>query len=199
MKNWMADRVRDPATSQMLLAYTRADVAELNRLARGTLRAAGRLGPDQAVETTGGERAFAVGDRVMFLRNERSLGVKNGTLGTLVALGRSEMEVRLDDGRNLRVDRKEYADLTHGYAATIHKMQGATIDRAYVLASRHVDRHAAYVAMSRHRGAAMLRYGREEFSTVDELGRSLGVRRETHDLARVAQGQKVTVRERSRS
>lgn len=171
--DWMAVQVRDPAGSQMLLAYTRADVAELNRLARETLRAAGRLGPDQAVETTNGERVFAAGDRVMFLRNERSLGVKNGTLGTLTALGRSEMEVRLDDGRNLRFDRKDYADLTHGYAATIHKMQGATVDRAYVLASRHMDRHASYVAMSRHRDATMLRYGRDDLATKLELAHSM--------------------------
>lgn len=172
--DWMADRSRDPAGSQMLLAYTRADVAELNGLARAMLRAARQLGPDHVVETTNGERAFAVGDRVMFLRNERSLGVKNGTLGTLTALDRSTMAVRLDDGRKLRFDRKEYADLTHGYAATIHKMQGATVDRTYVLASRHMDRHASYVAMSRHRDAASLRYGREEFAAwhllIDNLG-----------------------------
>jgi Ti-type conjugative transfer relaxase TraA len=181
--DWMADRKRDPAVSQMLLAYTRADVAELNRLARETLRAAERLGPDNAVETTNGERAFAVGDRVMFLRNERSLGVKNGALGTLTALDRSEIEVRLDDGRNLRFDRKEYADLTHGYAATIHKMHGATVDRAYVLASRHMDRHATYVALSRHRDATKLRYGREDFGTLSSLVRSLASRCVAHDLS----------------
>lgn len=181
--DWMADRERDPAASQMLLAYTRADVAELSRLARETLREAGRLGPNQAVETTGGERAFAVGDRVMFLRNERSLGVKNGTLGTLTTLDRLSMDVRLDDGRNLRIDRKEYADLTHGYAATIHKMQGATVDRAYLLASRHMDRHAAYVAMSRHRDATNLRFGREDFATREELVRTLGSVRAKHELA----------------
>ncbi|MNS37673.1 ATP-dependent RecD-like DNA helicase [compost metagenome] len=198
--DWMADRARDPAASQMLLAYTRADVAELNRLAREVLRAAGSLGPDQAVETTKGERAFAAGDRVMFLRNERSLGVKNGTLGTLTALGRSEMAVRLDDGRNLRFDRKEYADLTHGYAATIHKMQGATVDRAYVLASRHMDRHAAYVAMTRHRDATKLRYGREDFATREELARMVGLRRATHELAqRIGQGRSGTTKERSRT
>lgn len=182
--DWMADQQRNPAASQMLLAYTRADVAELNRLAREMLRAAGKLGPDQAVETTNGERAFAVGDQVMFLRNERSLGVKNGTLGTLVALDGSSIGVRLDDGRNLRFDRKEYADLTHGYAATIHKMQGATVDRAYVLASRHMDRHAAYVAMSRHRDATKLRYGREEFATGEKLRQRLGSRRVESDLFR---------------
>ncbi|MGH7026017.1 Ti-type conjugative transfer relaxase TraA [Brevundimonas sp.] len=200
VKDWMADRVRDPAGSQVLLAYTRADVAKLNWLARETLRAAGKLGPDQAVETTNGERPFAVGERVMFLRNERSLGVKNGTLGTLTGLDRSRMTVRLDDGRTLRFDRKEYADLTHGYAATIHKMQGATVDKAYVLASRHMDRHAAYVAMSRHRDATKLRFGREDFATTRELARSLAGRRNPHDLAQyVGQSWKGTAKERSRT
>lgn len=52
----------------------------------------------------------------------------------------------------------------NSYAATIHKVQGATFDKAYVLASSHMDRHAAYVAMSRHRDAMSLRYGREEFA-----------------------------------
>ncbi|WP_204338584.1 hypothetical protein, partial [Rhizobium ruizarguesonis] len=61
---------------------------------------------------------------IMFLRDERSLGVKNGTLGTLTAMGRSWMEVRLDDGQTLRFNRKDYADLTHGYAATIHRCRG---------------------------------------------------------------------------
>ena len=75
----------------MILAYRRADVLELNRLARDRLRAAGELGPEQVVQTERGERAFAAGDRLMFGRNERGLGagpdgrggvaVKNGTIG----------------------------------------------------------------------------------------------------------------------
>ena len=44
-----------------------------------------------------------------------------------------------------------YTDFDHGYATTIHKSQGATVDRSYVLASRSMDRHLAYVAMTRHR------------------------------------------------
>lgn len=173
VNDWMADRQRDPSASRMLLAYTRADAAELNRLAREALRSAGQLGPGRTVDTRAGPRAFAAGDRVMFLRNERSLGVKNGSLGTLTALSRSWMEVRLDDARTLRFDRRDYADLTHGYAATIHKMQGATVDRAWVLASRHMDRHAAYVALSRHRDTTMLRYGRDEFAGREDLVRAL--------------------------
>ncbi len=183
VKEWAEDRRRDPDASRMMLAYTRADAVELNRLARTALRTEGALGPDKLIETTRGPTAFAAGDRVMFLRNEGSMGVKNGTLGTFVRIGRSELEVRLDGRRTLRFDRKDYADLSHGYAATIHKLQGATVDKTYVLASSHMDRHAAYVAMSRHREAVSLHYGREEFAGMRELGVALG-RSRTRQLER---------------
>ncbi len=71
---WDEERRGGPEASQVMLASTRADVAELNRLARERLRAAGELGADQVVETERGERSLAVGDRLMFLRNERGLG-----------------------------------------------------------------------------------------------------------------------------
>ena len=47
------------------------------------MRAAGDLGDDVRLTVERGERSFASGDRVMFLQNERGLGVKNGTLGTI--------------------------------------------------------------------------------------------------------------------
>ncbi|MBL7309580.1 Ti-type conjugative transfer relaxase TraA, partial [Escherichia coli] len=75
---WDAERQAAPEKSRMILASTRVDVAELNRLARARMRAAGALGVEAPVETERGTRAFAPGDRLMFLRNERSLGVKNG-------------------------------------------------------------------------------------------------------------------------
>ena len=87
VEGWDAARRAEPERSQVMLAYTRADVRDLNELARAKVRAAGELGADRTVTTERGERVFAAGDRVMFLRNERSLGVKNGTLGTAGAAG----------------------------------------------------------------------------------------------------------------
>ena len=82
VEGWDEVRRTRPEASQVMLAHTRVDVAELNRLARGRMREGGALkGEDQLLGTERGARAFAVGDRLMFLRNERSLGVKNGTLG----------------------------------------------------------------------------------------------------------------------
>ncbi|UTP40932.1 Ti-type conjugative transfer relaxase TraA [Phenylobacterium sp. LH3H17] len=170
---WADARGAEPRSSQVMLAYLRADVAELNRMARDRMREAGQLGEDQAVTTMRGARDFAAGDRVMFLRNERSLGVKNGTLGEIVAVSATDMSVRLDDGRAVAFDLKDYADLDYGYASTIHKSQGVTVDRAHVLASGHLDRHAAYVALSRHRARADLHYDRETFAQDRDLVRAL--------------------------
>jgi hypothetical protein len=148
------------------LAYTRDDVRELNAQAREILRGEGKLGRGEAVQTIRGAREFAAGDRIMFLRNEKSLGVKNGTLGTVERVGSGALQVRLDgkDESRIAVETKDYQDLDYGYASTIHKSQGTTVDRSYVLASQYFDRHTSYVALSRHREAATLFYAQEDFA-----------------------------------
>jgi len=147
------------------LAYTRADVHSLNTRARELRRAAGELGAGEMIETSRGAREFATGDRLYFLRNERSLGVKNGSLGTVERIRDEVLQVRLDgqDERRIVVDPRFYSDLDHGYAATVHKTQGTTVDRTYVLATPHFDRHSTYVALSRHREAATLFDGPDDF------------------------------------
>ena len=68
----------------------------------------------------------------------------------------SGLTVRLDgsDHREVRFDLKDYAQIDHGYAATIHKAQGMTVDRTHVLATPGMDAHGSYVALSRHPGDA---------------------------------------------
>ena len=173
---WWQAKAEAPGSSQVMLAYTRDDVTALNGLARGRMQAAGALRPDQVVETTRGARLFAEGERIVFLRNERDLGVKNGTLGTIEQLSETRMGVRLDDGRRVAFDHKAYTDLDHGYATTIHKSQGVTVDRAHVLASGFMDRHATYVALSRHREAVTLHYDRTTFA--DDAALAKGLARE---------------------
>ncbi len=170
---WDSERTGDPAHSRIILTHTNEECDELNGLARDRMKQHGTLATDIAVKTTRGERLFAAEDRIMFLRNERELGVKNGSLGTVEQVDRSRMAVRLDDGRHVAFDLKDYSDVTHGYAATIHKAQGVTVDRAHVLATPGLDRHAAYVALSRHRDAVHLHYGNDDFADSDRLARML--------------------------
>ncbi len=64
--------------------------------------------------------------------------------------------------------------IDHGYAATVHKSQGVTVDRAHVLATELMDRHATYVGLTRHRDAVVVHYSQAEFSTPEALARVLG-------------------------
>ena len=109
----------------------------------------------------------------MFLQNERGLGVKNGTLGTIEQVSTQSMTVQTDDGRSVRFDFKDYNRVDHGYAATIHKAQGMTVDRTHVLATPGMDAHSSYVALSRHRDGMELHYGRDDFASQDRLRRTL--------------------------
>ena len=188
---WDAQRRADPGQSRIILTHTNAEVRDLNLAARERLRDAGELGADVGIAAERSARDFASGDRIMFLKNDRGLGVKNGTLGRIETVSPERMAVRLDDGRRLAFDFKDYAHVDHGYAATIHKSQGVTVDRTHVLATPGMDRHSAYVALSRHRDGVQLHYGRDDFADQRQLVRTLGRERAkdmASDYARDADG-----------
>ncbi|MDX3966316.1 MAG: Ti-type conjugative transfer relaxase TraA [Bradyrhizobium sp.] len=166
---WDRDRQANPDASRIILTHTNAEVRELNEAARDRMRDAGELGADVHIAAERGARNFAPGDRIMFLQNERGLGVKNGTLGTIEQVSPQSMTVRTDDGRNVAFDLKDYNKIDHGYAATIHKAQGMTVDRTHVLATPGMDAHGSYVALSRHRDGMDLHYGRDDFAGQDKL------------------------------
>ena len=170
---WDRDRQASPDRSRIILTHTNDEVRVLNEAARMRMRAAGDLGNEVRVTVERGDRGFASGDRVMFLQNERGLGVKNGTLGTIDQVSSQSITVRTDDGRPVAFDLRDYNRIDHGYAATIHKAQGMTLDRTHVLATPGMDAHASYVALSRHRDGMDLHYGRDDFASQDRLIRTL--------------------------
>jgi Ti-type conjugative transfer relaxase TraA len=173
IERWDRGRQAAPDRSRIILTHTNDEVRTLNEAARERMRAAGDLGDDVRLSVERGARNFAGGDRVMFLQNERGLGVKNGTLGTIEQVSATSMTVQTDDGRSVRFDLKDYGRIDHGYAATIHKAQGMTVDRAHVLATPGLDAHGSYVALSRHRDGMDLHYGRDDFASRDRLIRTL--------------------------
>jgi ATP-dependent exoDNAse (exonuclease V) alpha subunit len=141
----------------VMLARRHRDVDELNLLARSVLRREGQLDPDVPL----GARCFAAGDRVVAGRNRPSLGVRNGMLGTVVAIdaARERLQFRSDDGREItlpfRYSRARRPDglpqLDHGYALTTYRSQGSTWARSFVLGCQDMYREEAYTALSRHR------------------------------------------------
>jgi Ti-type conjugative transfer relaxase TraA len=179
---WDADRRAEPAASRIILTHMNKEVAMLNQAARERMAAQGELGQDTTVQTERGVRQFAKNDRILFLKNERELGVKNGSLGTVERAARDSFVVRLDDGRKIDVDLKSYNHVDHGYAATIHKTQGMTVDRTHVLATPGMDAHSTYVALSRHRVETTLHYGRDDFQDEAQLRQTLA-RERPKDMA----------------
>jgi Ti-type conjugative transfer relaxase TraA len=162
---WRQAGAAHPNESRLILACIQDDVRQLNVQARELRQAAGELGHSQVIQTERGARKFAPHDRIYFLRNERSLGVKNGSLGTIEAIEHGVLQIRLDgdEERRVAVDSRYYSHLEHGYAAAVHKTRGTTVDRTFVLATPYFDRHSTYVALSRHREGADVFYAAEDF------------------------------------
>ena len=81
------------------------------------------------------------------------VGVLNGTRLTLASIDsrQGNLHCRDDHHRSVRIPFRYAADglLTHGYAMTIHKAQGATLTRALVLADDTMTAEHAYTALSR--------------------------------------------------
>jgi len=157
--DWWAAMGRSEEQPPVMIAARRADVADLNGRARALMVADGRLGP-QALAVGGQE--YAVGDRIVTLRNQRRrLGVANGTRGTVTAIdvAAGALELCTDDGRGVRLPhwyltgsrRWPRRRVDYGYAVTGHKSEGMTTDRAFVLGSEDVYKEWGYTAMSRGR------------------------------------------------
>lgn len=166
------NREYDPAKSTLILAHLRRDVRMLNELARAKLVERGIIEQGFVFNTADGNRNFAAGDQIVFLKNEGSIGVKNGMLGTLVEAAPGRLVAVTGEGEHLRqviVEQRFYNNVDHGYATTVHKSQGATVDRVKVLASLSLDRHLTYVAMTRHREDLGVYYGRRSFTKAGGL------------------------------
>jgi len=83
------------------------------------------------------------------------------------------LSLRLEDGRSFSLDSARYSHIQHGFATTIHKAQGMTVDNTHFLAQRSTLANLANVAMTRHRHSARLYYSRHSFSDVAEYENGL--------------------------
>ena len=143
---------RSDGADAAMFALARSDVEALNRLARSLAKDSGEVsGPE--LEAAG--RPFAVGDEVIALRGDRRLGVVNGTRGRVSAVDFTQGSLSFTDrtGREVTVPAEylEAGRLGWGYATTLHKGQGSTVGRAFLLGSEGLYREAGYTGLSRGR------------------------------------------------
>ncbi len=150
---WAADV--EAGADAAMLAWRRANVAELNARGREVIAAKGHLG---AAEVVVGQRHYATGDWIVTLAPGAEGQLVTSEQGTVIAVDPAtrSLYARMDDGRAQRFGPDELSPdrLAHGYALTVHRSQGATLDTAH----RFEDgggRELAYVGMSRARQRSM--------------------------------------------
>ena len=106
--------------------------------------------------------AVGPGDRVMLTRPHRGLDLPRSAFGTVVATRAGEIDLLVDGSPGaVTLDLATFRDLDYGYAATIHKSQGVTVDHTLVLGHGRMNRHAVYVALTRHRDSVTV-FGRAD-------------------------------------
>ncbi len=162
--DWVVDVVANRIPARFGLDPVR-DVQVLSPMHRGEtgvralnerLQAALNPPGDSKAEKAVGGRVFRQGDRVMQLRNDYHKEVFNGDIGWVREVDLEMQALAVDfDGETVFYDWSEADELTHAFAASVHKAQGseypavvlALLPQHYML----LQRNLLYTAVTRAR------------------------------------------------
>lgn len=161
MVNDWFETFKNKTTESLMLASKKEDVNNLNILAREKLKQNNLIsGIPVLFKNHNDEKLkFGIGERIMFRSNSKKLQVKNGITATITSLrktrtGKATIGVRLDSGKEFEFKESDYDAIEYGYASTVHKSQGMTVNHAYVyLNQQFLNKELHYVQMSRSRFA----------------------------------------------
>lgn len=157
--------------NSVILAAKNQEVDLINQAVRAKLKNKGTLSKDFLYETHLGEKAFAKGDKILFLKNDYKLGVSNGESATVLSAGPNQLTVKpTNKGENLSLNPERYKHLSHGYAMTIHKSQGSTFDKVHAFVGGWgFNKQTAYVAFTRHKKDLNIYTSQECFDSEHKL------------------------------
>jgi len=197
LSDWHKSVQAELDKSQIIMTYTLKETELLNIQARELRQNDGivekksftynitRIDEDDFGEEikTDRQRSFSKGDRLLFMKNDNGLNVRNGMVGTIEEISQSKLMVRLDakageEAKTVSFAPKLYPFFDLGWAINVNKQQGATNDKSFVLASNHFNSNLSYVALTRHREEAYIYGNSQEFWTesvfVKQLSKSQG-------------------------
>lgn len=162
---WAADVAAGQDTG--LYAWRRANVAELNTLARQWMAENGRLsGPELALADGA---SFRAGDHVVALAPSRdgALVTSQRAVVEAVDVSRGNLTLVTADGRHVSLGTEDVGTdrLGYSYATTVHRCQGSTTALAHLFVDGG-GRELAYVAMSRARESSQV------WTVADDLGQA---------------------------
>lgn len=172
---------RDDTTAgkqSIMIASTNETVGKLNDLAQDHAMERGHVHPEHGSVRLHNEARAHVGDVIVTRQNARRLTVnggqdfvKNGDLWRVVGLEDGMLTVQhLEHGGKVTLPGSYVAaSVELGYASTIHRAQGATVDTAHALVDSSTDRAGAYVALTRGRESNTLYVSLGEGQKRDEV------------------------------
>ena len=144
--------------------------------------------PERLAAAKGGAEVYRgvamelrAGDRVRWTRNDPGAGLVNGATATVERIERGGVRFRLENGSLTRLagNDPQMRHLDHAWAATVHAIQGRTVDR--IIAAMPADhprlttQQAFYVAISRARDRAEL-VTDDAWKLADQLEKATGER-----------------------
>lgn len=96
---------------------------------------------------------FSKNERIMTIENNYSLGYCNGDMGIVLDYDAEGINIRLDHGEEIYLDKDALDDLVPAYAKTVHKAQGSESDNIVFLLSDSIpsmlNREILYTGMTR--------------------------------------------------
>lgn len=164
----------------LMLAGTNDDVKALNVLGQNAAIATGTVKESDTKNITldDGTTAY-VGDMVLTRKNKYKLKtnqgkdfVKNGDLWQIKNITREgELKLKHATHHGTVTLPAEYASeyVQLGYASTINRAQGSTVDTTHAVVDTSTDRASAYVALSRGRESNKLYVATDESTTRDDV------------------------------
>lgn len=170
---WVTDRALFPKQPSLIIAHSNREMRVLNEVIHTFLRDRKELGKQEfECQTTQGKCWVSTGDLIEFRRNDKELEVTNGMAGILIEASSEKfvVGVRNSSGtRKVSFDPRDYNGFQLGYATTYYRSQGRTVDRAYVLHSKSMDRPMFYVGLTRHVRDAKCFISREDVPSLAAL------------------------------
>ncbi|MFF8618814.1 MobF family relaxase [Streptomyces sp. NPDC015350] len=176
----------DKGLTSLMTAADTATVTALNLRAQAWHVAAGTVDTSAAAALRAGQRAH-VGDTIVTRLNRRRMTVrggrdfvKNGDTWTIQKiLPGGDVVVRHTQHRG-RIRLPAHYTATQcelGYASTIHRAQGITVDTSHALASARSNREGVYVQLTRGARTNRLYVAIEDGDHLDDILTSIAARR----------------------
>jgi len=162
VSEWATDGGISRPQDAAILTQTRAEAKQINKLCQDARRLEGAVSSKSIVIQS---QIYHVDDRVLFHKKMFLKGIENGSQAKIIAVDTSKRTITVELDRELSKAKKKRGhrrtvtiaikdlareQLTLGYAATTHKLQGQSVKHAYcLLGGGMTNKELTYVQLTR--------------------------------------------------